>query len=158
MGSEAKKSYELSYFIVPEIKDEEIVTHTQRIKNLITGEKGEISKEEPPYKRRLAYPIRHKKQGHFGFMHFALSPEKLKEITGKLALDTAILRHMVITVDKKQIAYMNKPAPKAMSVKQPAQADIDKTVFKKERTISQQEENKAEFAELDKKLEEILNK
>ncbi|OGD32597.1 30S ribosomal protein S6 [Candidatus Azambacteria bacterium RIFCSPHIGHO2_02_FULL_52_12] len=161
MESEVKKTYELSYFITPEVKDEEVVAYAQKIKDFVTGEKEEkteITREEMPSKRRLAYPIEHKKQGYFGFMHFAASPEKLKEVKNKLVLDNNILRHLIIVVDKKQVAHMTRPAPRVAAVKQPVQAEIDKEVFKKGHTVSQQEENKVEFEELDKKLEEILNK
>ncbi|OGD36616.1 30S ribosomal protein S6, partial [Candidatus Azambacteria bacterium RIFCSPHIGHO2_01_FULL_51_74] len=98
MESEVKKTYELSYFITPEVKDEEVVAYAQKIKDFVTGEKEEkteITREEMPSKRRLAYPIEHKKQGYFGFMHFAASPEKLKEVKNKLVLDNNILRHLI---------------------------------------------------------------
>ena len=157
MENKNLKTYELSYFISPDIKDEEIVAYAAKIKDVIVASKGEVAKEEIPYKRRLAYPINHKKQGYFGYMHFALNPEKLTGITAKLALDKNILRHLIIVVDKKQIAQMNRPAPRPEALKKMDQSEVEKAVFKHE-GISAQEEQKAEFTELDKKLEEILNK
>ncbi len=157
MENKNLKTYELSYFISPDIKDEEMVAYAQKIKDVIVAEKGDISKEEIPYKRRLAYPINHKKQGYFGFIHFALSPEKLTTVKAKFALDKNILRHMFIVVDKKQINQMNRPAPRPEAQKKMDQSEIEKAVFKHE-GVSAQEEKKAEFNELDKKLEEILNK
>lgn len=151
------KTYELSYFISPDIKDEEIVAYAAKIKDVVTASNGEIAKEEIPHKRRLTYPINHKKQGYFGYMHFVLNPEKLDGITAKLALDKNILRYMVIVVDKRQIAQMNRPAPRPETQKKMDQSEVEKAVFKHE-GVSAQEEQKAEFTELDKKLEEILNK
>lgn len=157
MENKNLKTYELSYFISPDIKDEDMVAYAQKIKDVIIKEKGDVSKEEIPYKRRLAYPINHKKQGYFGYMHFALNPEKLSNIKSKLSLDKNILRHMFIVVDKKQVAQMNRPTPRPEMQKKIDQSEIEKSVFKHE-GVSAQEEKKAEFNELDKKLEEILNK
>ena len=55
MASEETKQnlYELAYFISPQVKEDEIVSHINKIKELVSGKKGEVSKEEIPRRRRL---------------------------------------------------------------------------------------------------------
>ncbi|MBI1754998.1 30S ribosomal protein S6 [Candidatus Azambacteria bacterium] len=163
MDTEAgnKKLYELSYFITPDLKDEEVALHAQSVKNLIVSHAGDVSKEEAPHKRRLAYPIRHKTQGYFGYLHFHASPVKISEIKNTLSLDKSILRHLLVTVDAKQITQMQKPYQSAALQEKLKRTAIDKekikqTIFKE--GAPQLEEKKLELEELDKKLEEILNK
>ena len=78
-----KKLYELSYFISPDITDEEALTYSQKIKDMLDVREGEVGKEEAPFKRKLAYPIKHKKQGYFGWIHFLTAPGTIKELGKK---------------------------------------------------------------------------
>jgi len=161
METEAKKLYELSYLIAPDLEDQGAVAHAQSVKALVTEQAGEINKEEAPHKRRLAYPIRHQEQGYFGYLHFYADSEKISAIEEKLRLDKNIMRHLVTLVVKKQISQMQKPSLSAV-----LQDKLKKTTMEKEKikqTIfkegaPQLEEKKIELEELDKKLEEILNK
>lgn len=158
---ENKKLYELSYFITPDLKDEEAVSHAHTVKNLIVAHSGEIDKEEAPRKRPLAYPISRKTHGYFGYFHFLANPSAVREITGALSLDARMLRHLLITVGKKQIAQMQKPfrsiaVQEKMKKKAMEKEKIAETIFKE--GAPQLEEKKVEMEELDKKLEEILNK
>lgn len=156
------KLYEIAYFISPDLGDEEAVAYTATIKNAITKANGEVQKEEGLHKRRLAHPLNHKKQGYFGYMHFVMDAQKIQPMSRALSLDKTILRHMIIAVDNKQIVQMQKPAQNIMAQEKTKKdaADkeaVEKAIFK-EGAVSAQEEKKVEIEELDKKLEEILNK
>lgn len=157
-----KKLYELSYFISPDITDEEALAYSQKIKDMLAVRSDEVSKEEAPFKRRLAYPIKHKNQGYFGWFHFLSAPNTIKELGKKLTFDPAILRHLIIVVDKKQIAQMKQPAQTAAYEKTKKDTmdkeAVEKAIFKKEGAVSIQEEKKAGLGDLDKKIEEVLNK
>ena len=165
MASEETKQnlYELAYFISPQVKENEIVSHINKIKDLISGKKGEISKEEIPHQRRLAYPIKRQKEGFFGFIHFSSSsPKSAREINDALLLDSSILRHLLITVTPKQLAQMKKSTQSVSAQekvkKMMHKAKEEESIFKKEDAVSHLEKHKVELEELDKKLEEILNK
>lgn len=154
--------YELAYFISPQVKDDEVASYLGKLRELITGNKGEISKEEIPHRRRLAYPIKHHKDGYFGYFHFTAPAKSTKEMDSALILDSSILRHLIVAVDKKQITQMQKSA-QSVSTQEKVKKMIKKSkaeesIFKKEDAVSHIEEHKVELEELDKKLEEILNK
>lgn len=155
-----QKLFELSYMLSPQIKDEEVSAYADKIKSIISQDKGAINKEQIPQKRKLAYPIGNQRQGYFGFVHFYFAPKHIEDMRKKLFLDTNILRHLVIGVNKKQIAQMQKPvqniAAQEKAKKMMDKAVIEKQIFKKEDAVSSSEEQKVELEELDKKLEEIL--
>lgn len=158
-----KKLYELSYFISPDLKDDEAVSHAHTVKNLIAAHKGEIEKEETPRKRQLAYPILRKTHGYFGYFHFQAEPSAIREITGTLALDAQILRHLLVAVNKKQITQMQKPfrsivAQEKMKKKTIEKEKIAETIFKEGAPQLEEKKIEIEEGELDKKLDEILNK
>lgn len=164
MASETtqQKTYELAYFISPQVKDDEVASRLGKLKELIASKKGEVTKEEMPRRRRLAYPIRHHRDGFFGYFHFSSPVEGAKEISDSLLMDPTILRHLVITVDKKQTAQMQK-STQSVSMQEKVKkmmhkAKAEESIFKKEDAVSHLEEHKVELEELDKKLEEILNK
>jgi len=157
-----KKLYEIAYFISPDLGDEEAIAYTATIRNAITKANGDVQKEEMVQKRRLAHSINHKKQGYFGYMHFVMGSDAVQPMSKALALDKTILRHLIIAVDAKQITQMRKPAQNIMAqektIKDAADKEaVEKAIFK-EGAVSAQEEKKVEIEELDKKLEEILNK
>ena len=164
MASEEIKQnlYELAYFISPQIKEDEIVSHINKIKGLITSKKSEVAKEEIPHQRRLAYPIGRHKEGFFGYFHFSSSPKSVREISDALTLDSSVLRHLLITVTTKQSAQMKKSTQSVSAQekvkKMMHKAKEEESIFKKEDAVSHLEEHKVELEELDKKLEEILNK
>lgn len=162
MESEVKKLYELSFIIIPDIKEDEVAAHADKIKSLITGNKGEVGKEQAPQKRKLAYPIKHQRQGYFGYFHFYSNPAAVPSVHKQLLLDETLLRHLIIAVDKKQVAQMQKPTHAVLvqekTQKTMSKEEIDKAIFKKGDAVSHTEDKKVEIEELDKKLEEIFNK
>ena len=157
-----KNLYELAYFISPQIKDEEVASYLGKLKGLIVTKNGEITKEEIPHRRRLAYPIKRHKDGFFGYFHFTSPAKSAKEINNALILDSSILRHLIVLVDKKQTNQMQK-STQSVSTQEKVKkmihkAKAEESIFKKEDAVSHIEEHKVELEELDKKLEEILNK
>lgn len=161
MERENQKMYELAYFIAPLQKEKTVFTATDKIKNSV-NRIGEIHKEEPVRKRQLAYPIRHNRYGYFGMMQFYAEPKKINEINKELFLDKDLLKHLIIEVDKKQLAQAQK-TPISVSVQEKMkklmdESKIEESIFKTESAAAQKEEQKIGLEDLDKKLEEILNK
>lgn len=158
----SKNLYELAYFISPQIKDEEVASYLGKLRELIISKKGEISKEEIPHRRRLAYPIKHNTEGFFGYFYFSSPDKNIKAMNDALTLDPSILRHLIVTVDQKQVSQMQK-STQSVSTQEKVKkmihkAKAEESIFKKEDAVSHIEEHKVELEELDKKLEEILNK
>jgi len=150
------KQYEIAYFFNPEIKEEEVQNvNIQKVKDLISEFSGEIAKERPVQKKKLAYPIKKAKQGYFGSMLFNLDPSNLKALDKKLKLDESIMRYLIISVDKDYLAHMKRQEEeikdKFQKIMQPTSEGSTKKYVKSEDKIKLE-------AEIEKKLEEILEK
>jgi len=155
MSDTHKKLYELAYFMSSSIKEEDVLKHVQKLREALEKQGAEITKEELPKNTRLAYPIKHEKEGYFGWMHAQLPPEKLKDLNMALNLSDDVLRFLFTEVTKSQIAQMQ--AGKFTRFHKPKAEESVESVLR-EGAKSHVEEQKVEIGGLDEKLEEILNK
>ena len=137
--------YELTYILNSNISDSDVASQAERVRGFI-NDLGAIKNEKIWEKRRLAYPI--KKQG-FGFYvttEFETEPEKVVEIESRLRLETAILRHLLIT--KEEV----KAAPRPIFRPRPK----EKSAFSEHAPDAEPVKKKVKIEEIDKRLEELL--
>ena len=87
--------YELVLIISPEVVGEKFDTVIDNISKLITGKGGIISDVEQWGKKRLAYPIKHFKEGSYVLTRFKLKPPLSKELEANLQISEEILRHLL---------------------------------------------------------------
>ena len=157
MSDKSKKLYEIAYFLSSSIKEDDVLKHVQKLRELLEKHGGEITKEELPQIKYLAFPIKHERQGYFGYAHFKISSEKIKELSGVLKLTDDILRFLILKVTKAQIEQMTTSHINIPRKEQEKAEEAVESVLK-EGAKSQVEEQKVELGELDEKLEELLNK
>ncbi len=152
---EGRKLYEIGYFLVSTLKEDEIPSALDSIKSELAKFGAEVKTEIFPKLRKLAYPIKHENEGYFGWMHIEAQTDKINEISRYLWMNDKILRHIIIEVTKRQLAQMelNKSRSSVRRKKDEPMEDVIKEGGK-----SYVEEKKVELEELDEKLEEILNK
>lgn len=145
------KLYEISFFINPDVKEEEVSAYAQKIKDFISELGGDISKEQPIQKKKLAYPIKKARQGYFGSMLFNFGADNLKALDKKLKLEESLLRYLIIAADKDYLAQMKKQEEeikeKFQRITQPSEGAAKKTA---------KTEDKTKLEEIEKKLEELL--
>lgn len=149
--------YEIAYFLSSNFNEEEANTvYLQKIKDMISELSGEIVKEQPLQKKKLAYPVKKEKQGYFGFMLFNLDPANIKLLDKKLKLEEYVLRYMVLVVDKKHMAHMKRKDEEIKEKFQKIMQQPDgETPSVSKKTAKTGEKEKLE-AEIEKKLEQIL--
>lgn len=147
------KLYEISFWLATDLKDDEVLADLQKIKDFIAGLSGQITKEKEIQKRKLAYPIKKAKQGYFGSLLFNADSDAIKALDKKLKLEDYVLRYLMIAVDKKYSAQMERQEEaikeKFQKIIQP-QKDAEVKKF-----TTPGEQAKIE-EEIEKKLEEIL--
>ena len=132
--------YDFSYFLKP-VAENEIPDETEKIKSEIKKINGIIIEEALPERRALSYPILKHKDGLFGSIKFTAEPESLNLFNLNLKKNAGIIRFMV----KKEVFKTAAPVYKKRVSVSP----------RKEKITPQ--ESKKQIAEIDKKLEEILN-
>ena len=88
--------YELGLVLSNEPDEEERNAFLTEIRELITGEQGEIVKEDVWGKRTLAYEIKHQRDGFYVFWQLEAPGTLLKPLEYKLRLSDIVLRYLTI--------------------------------------------------------------
>lgn len=150
MDSE-QKNYELAYLLAPSLNNGEILTSEQKLSALIEQAGGVIRRKEAPKKRNLAYPIKKKTQGYFGWTTFRIASDALADLQKKIKGEN-LLRSMITEEEEETRPLFQLRAPRR------ALAGIGlRTRTPREREPAKPEE-RLDLEALDKKLEEILGK
>ena len=68
-----KTIYELAFHLNPNLEEMQVQQLAQNVENHITFAGGVVSFKKEPEKIRLSYPVKHKKQAYFGYIHFNLA-------------------------------------------------------------------------------------
>jgi small subunit ribosomal protein S6 len=131
-----QQNYELAFHLNPDLEEVQIQQLTQELHDKITSMGGIISFKKEPEKTRLSYPIKHKRQAYFGYIHFNIEDkEKLKDLDELLKLNNNILRYLLIKLsadlDNKGLTFKqqkSKPTNNKTPEKSPSEQskDLDK--------------------------------
>lgn len=95
--------YEVTFILNPNLGEDEVSTHTERVSSLITTAGGEIVDVHPwGGKRRLAYPIEHHRDGYYVTTKFRTSTNAAFGLDAQIKLNDNIMRHMVVRLDPRK--------------------------------------------------------
>jgi len=141
------QTYELTYLISPELKEEELKDFSQKIGSLIS-KVGKNGKSEAPKRITLAYPIQKKRGAFLATFEFSAEPKEAENLKKELAKEKQILRFLLI---KKRGLEEIKEKLKPAFAKAPASTKVSAG---KEKPIP---EKKVELKEIEEKLEKILD-
>jgi small subunit ribosomal protein S6 len=138
-----RQQYELAFHLSPSFSETQIEEKKREIEELISKQGGIVGRYGEIKKIRLAYPIKKEQFSNFGYIEFFAPRNVIEKINKDLMLNENILRHIVT---KKEIDKI-KPV-------KPARIKTEKIA--KEKPAAEATEKETE--ELDKKIEEILEK
>lgn len=133
--------YEYSYFL-KSAGENEITEITEKIKEEIKKKNCVILEENPPFQKRLSYPVKKQNDGFFGTIKFVAEPENLNLLRPVFKNNKDILRFFIKKIVKKSETGIGKKRGLRHFIKKP-----------KPKIQSQDE---VKIAEIDKKLEELL--
>ena len=83
----------------PALDQEEVQGTMDRIRGLITGAGGELTKEEGWGMRRLAYPIQDYTEGNYFLTQFSTDAGQTRPLENALGLSEDVLRHLLVRLD-----------------------------------------------------------
>ena len=118
--AEQKNMYELTYIVNAVLNEEQIKAVVERVAKLITDGKGTILTTNEWGSRRLAYPIRKKRNGYYVNLFFESPGASIVKMERSLEIDDDILRYMTLRLDAKMIRKYEKD--KAGMASTPAEA------------------------------------
>jgi small subunit ribosomal protein S6 len=88
-------NYEVVYIIDPAIGEEAIAATVEKFKTL-AEQNGSAVEVEEWGKRKLAYAIDYKTEGHYVMISFTSAPEFPKELDRILGITDGIIRSMIV--------------------------------------------------------------
>jgi len=94
------RNYELTFIVRPDISDDAVNAAIEQVQNWITGGGNEVTRVDQWGRRRLAYPIRDQREGHYVKLDVSVKPESIAEIERNLKLSDAILRYLMVRLDE----------------------------------------------------------
>lgn len=134
-----RQQYELAFHFLPSFNDRELEEKRRDIEELISKSGGIVSRYGEIKKMKLAYPIKKEQFSNFGYIEFSAPKNTIEVINKKMTLNDEILRHLVIK---------RKEEKKVLTAK----------ITKPREILPKEIEKPEETKELDKKIEEILEK
>ena len=128
--------YDIVALVTPDLADEDAQKVASEYRKLLTDGGGEIVKDEPWGRRRLAYTILRKKEAYYHYFQVSAEPALIAETERRMKLSDQVLRHLAVRADEelKRAAKMAerqkakaarrppKPAPATPEEATPARA------------------------------------
>ena len=139
-----KQQYELAFHLLPSFTEAELDEKRRAIEELISKSGGLVSRYGEIKKIKLAYPLKKEGFSNFGYIEFFAPGEAIEKINKNLMASEDLLRHLVI---KKEEEKASKPRAVRIKREKPIQ----------EAALPEEAGGK-KTEELDKKIEEILEK
>lgn len=138
--------YELTYLIHPQADYKSVAEQTKALTEKLGCKIIEPTHSPfPTTVKRLSYPIEHQNSAYYHTLRFEHKGEAIAKLEKELKFNKNILRYLVVKIPKQALE---------------ARKVVEKMVSKKPSDTSRKptEKNKVKIEELDKKLDEILDK
>jgi len=83
----------------PDLGEEPLAAATQRIGEQIGARGGQVDKVDTWGRRRMLYPIKHSRDGHYVVYTFRSEPQTVQELEAAWRIQEEVLRHLVVRQD-----------------------------------------------------------
>ena len=93
-------NYEVMFIIDPALEEEQQNAALETVKGII-ADNGTLGEVDDWGMRKLAYPIRKKKEGHYVVIPFQAEPDMPKELDRRLRISDALMRHIIVNTEEK---------------------------------------------------------
>ena len=90
------RDYELTVIFRPEIAEEELPAEIDKVSQMISQKGGVVGEVNRWGRKRLAYPIKHCREGNYVLTPFKMDPTSALELDKNLRGSDRILRHLLV--------------------------------------------------------------
>lgn len=94
------RDYELMYIVRPDLDEDGLKAATESVETLINGLGGSVLKTTMWGKRRLAYEVKHLRDGHYVICHVQLDGAKVADLERALRIHDTVFRHLLVLRDE----------------------------------------------------------
>jgi small subunit ribosomal protein S6 len=105
------RDYEVLYIVRADLDDEKVQDAVKRVNRLIERAGGTPESTNVWGKRRLAYEVKHQKEGAYVLQDFQLTPDRVPELESSLKITEEVLRHLIVRKPEKAVPTAVAPPP-----------------------------------------------
>lgn len=95
------RDYEVLYIVRADFDDEKVQDAVKRVNTLIERSGGAAERTNLWGKRKLAYEVKHQKEGSYVLQDFQLDPDRVPELEAGLKITEEVLRHLIVRKPEK---------------------------------------------------------
>jgi small subunit ribosomal protein S6 len=118
------RDYEVLYIVRADLDDEKVQDAVKRVNRLIEGAGGTADATNLWGKRKLAYEVKHQKEGAYVLQDFQLDPDRVPELESSLKITEEVLRHLIVRKPEKPAPTPVAPPP-AVVVVEPVTSEAE---------------------------------
>ncbi|HYM96874.1 MAG TPA: 30S ribosomal protein S6 [Candidatus Sulfotelmatobacter sp.] len=112
------RDYEVLYIVRADLEDDKVQEAVKRVNSVIERSGGTVERTNLWGKRKLAYEVKHQKEGSYVLQDFQIPQERLPELEAALKITEEVLRHLIVRKPEK-VAVPPVPPPPAEVVLEP---------------------------------------
>ncbi len=105
------REYEVLYIVRADFDDDKVQDAVKRVNTLIARSGGTADRTNLWGKRKLAYEVKHQKEGSYVLQDFQLDPNRVPELEAGLKITEQVLRHLIVRKPDKPPATAVTPPP-----------------------------------------------
>jgi len=105
------RDYEILYIVRADLDDDKVQEAVKRVNTLIERAGGTADRTNLWGKRKLAYEVKHQKEGSYVLQDFQVAPERVPELEAALKITEEVLRHLIVRKPEKVVATPVTPPP-----------------------------------------------
>jgi small subunit ribosomal protein S6 len=105
------RDYEILYIVRADLDDDKVQDIIKRVNTLIERAGGSLERTNVWGKRKLAYEVKHQKEGSYVLQDFQIGPDRVPELEAALKITEEVLRHLVVRKPDKPTPTPVVPPP-----------------------------------------------
>ena len=105
------REYEVLYIVRADLDDDKVQDVVKRVNTLIERSGGHTAHTSLWGKRKLAYEVKHQKEGSYILQDFQIGPDRIPELEAALKITEEVLRHLIVRKPEKPTPTPVAPPP-----------------------------------------------
>jgi small subunit ribosomal protein S6 len=105
------RDYEVLYIVRADLDDDKVQDIIKRVNTIIEKADGSVERTNIWGKRKLAYEVKHQKEGSYILQDFQIGGDRVPELEAALKITEEVLRHLVVRKPDKPTPTPVVPPP-----------------------------------------------
>ncbi len=105
------RDYEVLYIVRADLDEDKVQEVVKRVNTLIERSGGAAERTNLWGKRKLAYEVKHQKEGSYVLQDFRIDPQRIPELEAALKITEEVLRHLIVRKPEKAAPTPVAPPP-----------------------------------------------